>query len=156
MSPEILDSSIILSVLKSCIFISAKLVKGISSYITPEHTICGEDCHSSLQLLLPRERFYFFTFLNLNWPWIKFPFWSLDSSSYGILQARILQWIAISFSRECSWLRDQILVSCVSCIGRPVLYQLSHQRSPTPKGIFKYLQSVLLTLKVGQVTKDPG
>ena len=66
----------------------------------------------------------------------------LGSFVHGILQARILQCIAISFSRGHSWLKDQTLVSCVSYTGRPVLYQLSHEGSPTPRGIFKYLQSV--------------
>ena len=44
------------------------------------------------------------------------------SSVHGILQARILEWIAISFSRGSSWPRDQTLVSCISCIGRWILY----------------------------------
>ena len=34
------------------------------------------------------------------------------SSVHGILQARILQWEAIPFSRGSSWPRDQIHVSC--------------------------------------------
>ena len=33
------------------------------------------------------------------------------SSVHGILQARILEWVAISFSRESSWPRDQTKVS---------------------------------------------
>ena len=33
------------------------------------------------------------------------------SSIHGILQARTLEWIAISFSRGSSWLRDRIQVS---------------------------------------------
>ena len=37
----------------------------------------------------------------------------------GIFQARILGWVAISFSRGSSWPRDQ---SCVSCIARRSLY----------------------------------
>ena len=32
---------------------------------------------------------------------------------HGIFQARILEWVAISFSRGSSWARDQIQVSCV-------------------------------------------
>ena len=39
--------------------------------------------------------------------------------SMGFLQARILQWVAISFSRGFSWPRDQ---TCVSCICRQILY----------------------------------
>ena len=44
------------------------------------------------------------------------------SSIHGILQARILEWVAISSSRGSSQHRDQTHVSCVSCIGRWVLY----------------------------------
>ena len=44
------------------------------------------------------------------------------SSVHGTLQARILEWVAISFSRGSSWHRDRTWVSCVSCIGRCVLY----------------------------------
>ena len=36
------------------------------------------------------------------------------SSAHGILQARILEWIAISFSRGSSPLRDQTLFFCIS------------------------------------------
>ena len=46
----------------------------------------------------------------------------LGCSVYGILQVRILEWIAISFSRESSWLRDWTCISSLSCIGRQVLY----------------------------------
>ena len=35
------------------------------------------------------------------------------SSLHGILQARILEWVAISFSRESSQPRDQTWVSCI-------------------------------------------
>ena len=38
------------------------------------------------------------------------------SSVHGILQARILEWIAIPFSRGSSWPRDQTQVSCT--VGR--------------------------------------
>ena len=36
------------------------------------------------------------------------------SSLHGILQARILEWVAISFSRGSSRLRDQTWVSCIA------------------------------------------
>ena len=35
------------------------------------------------------------------------------SSVHGILQARILEWVAIPFSRQSPWLRAQTLVSCI-------------------------------------------
>ena len=40
----------------------------------------------------------------------------------GIFQARILEWVAISFSRGFSWHRDQTRISCVLCIDRQILY----------------------------------
>ena len=46
------------------------------------------------------------------------------SSIHGILQARILEWFAISFSKGCFWPRDWSRVSYVFCIGRLVLYHL--------------------------------
>ena len=48
------------------------------------------------------------------------------SSVPGILQARILEWVAISFSRESSQPRDRTWVSYVSCIGRQALYHKRH------------------------------
>ena len=41
---------------------------------------------------------------------------------HGILQGRILEWVAIFFSRGSSQPRDWTHISCVSCIGRWVLY----------------------------------
>ena len=56
--------------------------------------------------------------------------WLCDSMDYsppgssvlGIFQARILEWVSISFFRWSSWPRDQTHISYVSCIGRRVLY----------------------------------
>ena len=36
------------------------------------------------------------------------------SSVHGILQAKILKWVAISYSRGSSWPRDQTLVYCIA------------------------------------------
>ena len=44
------------------------------------------------------------------------------SSVHGISQVRILEWVAMSFSRGSSLPRDQTFVSYVSCTGRQVLY----------------------------------
>ena len=54
----------------------------------------------------------------------------LGSSDHGISQARILEWVTVSFSRGSSQTREQTRVSCASCIGRQVLYQLNHRRRP--------------------------
>ena len=48
----------------------------------------------------------------------------------GISQATILQWVAISFSRGSSLPRDQTHVSCISCIGRQILYHWATWESP--------------------------
>ena len=52
------------------------------------------------------------------------------SCVHWVLQASILEWAAISSSRESSQPRDQTCISCVSCIGRQVLYHERHLRSP--------------------------
>ena len=44
------------------------------------------------------------------------------SSVYGIRQARILEWAAVSFFRGSSWPRDWTHIFCVSCTGRWILY----------------------------------
>ena len=43
-------------------------------------------------------------------------------SGHGTLQARIQEWVAISFSRGSSQLRDSTCISYISCIGRRLLY----------------------------------
>ena len=60
-----------------------------------------------------------------------FPYWHRSSafghmdcsppgfSVHGISQTRVLEWVAISFSRGPSQPRDQ---TCISCIGRWILY----------------------------------
>ena len=48
------------------------------------------------------------------------------SSVHGIFQARVLEWVAISFFRGYSQPRDRTHESCASCIGRQVLYHLGH------------------------------
>ena len=44
------------------------------------------------------------------------------TSVHGILQARILEWIAKPSSRGSSQHRDQACISYVSCSGRQILY----------------------------------
>ena len=39
------------------------------------------------------------------------------SSLHGGLQVRMLEWVAITYSRESSWPRDWTHVSCISCIA---------------------------------------
>ena len=48
------------------------------------------------------------------------------SSVHEILQARILEWVAVPSLRGSSQPRDRTHVSYVSCIGRWVLYHYCH------------------------------
>ena len=49
---------------------------------------------------------------------------------HGILQARILDWVAISCSRGSSWARDRTCIFCISCIGRHILYHWTTWNAP--------------------------
>ena len=55
----------------------------------------------------------------------------MGSSVCGISQAKILEWVAISFSRGSSQSRDW---TRVYCIGKWILYYLSHQGRPLEAG----------------------
>ena len=44
------------------------------------------------------------------------------SSVHGVLQIRILKWVAISSSKGSFWPRDWIWIFCLSCNGRQILY----------------------------------
>ena len=50
------------------------------------------------------------------------------SSVHGILQTRILEWVAILSSRGSSWLRDRTWISCIFCTGMRFLY---HWHAPS-------------------------
>ena len=75
---------------------------------------------------------------------------SPGSSVHGIFQTRILEEVAISFSRGSSQLRIQTRVSCISCFDRHILYQQSHWESLIifwiyPVGLFVCLFPVLFS-----------
>ena len=67
-------------------------------------------------------------------------------SIYGLFQARVLEWVAISFARGSSWPRDWTWVSHIA--GR-CFYCLSHQGSPT--SIWLPLNSYVLVLVLGEI-----
>ena len=58
-----------------------------------------------------------------------------SSSDHGIFQARILECIAVSYSRASSWPRDWTLISCIFCINRKILYEYATWEVPSI-GIF--------------------
>ena len=71
------------------------------------------------------------------------------SSIHGIFQARILEWVAISFSKGSSPPRDWIRISCVSGTGSWILYhwatreaiskRIMRRLNDTSKEIWKYV-----------------
>jgi len=62
------------------------------------------------------------------------------SSVHGILQARILEWVAISFSRRSSWPRDRIWVSHIA--GRFFTIWANQWRLPLPTVCPEEIQDV--------------
>ena len=52
------------------------------------------------------------------------------SSVHGISQAWILEWVAMSSLGDSSWPRDQTWVSCISCLGRQILYHWATREAP--------------------------
>ena len=54
----------------------------------------------------------------------------LGSSVHGRFQARILEWVATSCSRESLQPRDQTCISCIYCIGRWVLHHCATWEDP--------------------------
>ena len=59
-----------------------------------------------------------------------------DSYAHEISQARILEWVAISFSRASSRPRDG---SHVSCIGRQILHRWATRKPRTVVGLTNFL-----------------
>ena len=67
-------------------------------------------------------------------------------SVHGVFQARILEWVAISSSRESSHPRNQTCISFISCIGRQILYHCATKKAisyPWPGINFFFLQEIL-------------
>ena len=67
------------------------------------------------------------------------------SSVHGILQARTLEWVAISYSRGSSQPMDQTHVSCISCIGRQILYHCATWEAPQGSHSYCLLSVILLS-----------
>ena len=65
-----------------------------------------------------------------------------DSSVYGIFQARILEWVAMSSSRGSSQLRDQTHISCIA--GRFFTMEPPGKSSTLDAGVLSHLSHVQL------------
>ena len=99
--------------------------EGVTSYTA---TISKESSLRSQKVLVAQSCLTLCNLTGCNPPGFSF---------YGILQGRILQWVAIPFSRGSSRPKDQSQVSCIT--GR-FFYSLSNQRRP-------------ISLKRGQMSK---
>ena len=103
------------------------------------HTQQGRACalFSNLPLLLPSLPWYSLWHVcmlsHFSRVWLFVTLWTEahQPSDHGTLQARILEWVAMSSSRGSSWPRDWTHVSSVSCIGCCVLYHQCHLGSRT-------------------------
>ena len=69
-----------------------------------------------------------------------------SSSVHGISQARMLEWVAISYFRGSSQPRDRTHVSCVSWSGRQVIYHCA--TCETPKHVTCMLCSTQQSIKM--------
>ena len=78
------------------------------------------------------------------------------SSVHGILQAGILEWVAMPSSRGSSRPRDPIHVSQVLCLGRPVLYYWAIWETCAPQIFFVPLLFYLLKSLSSKRHKDRG
>ena len=78
--------------------------------------LCARLLQSCLILCDPKD----FIIKNMHL-WKEFPF-GIQHHIMGILQAIILEWVAMPSSLGSSQPRDQTRISYVSCIGRQVLY----------------------------------
>ena len=78
----------------------------------------------------------------------------MDFSVHGIFQARILEWVSISYSRGSSRPRDRTHVSCVSCFGRCVLYHCATWEAPSGTVLFSLVTSPLLSQRPAQCSPN--
>ena len=75
-----------------------------------------------------------------------------SSSVHGILQARILVWIAMPSSWGSSQPRDQNFISDISCLGRQVLYHRCHLGNPGDLCVsFFFFQLLALLMHNGHI-----
>ena len=71
-----------------------------------------------------------------------------DSSGHGILQARILEWVAIAFSRGSYWPRDQTWVPQIQADS------LSSEPQGSPYNVILYSNKKKLSADMGYVDKS--
>ena len=78
------------------------------------------------------------------------------SSLHGILQARILEWVAVPSFRESSQSRDQNCVLHLTYISRQVLYHYCHMGSPNMTLSGKNFCSLDTQIRILRWEDNPG
>ena len=76
-----------------------------------------------------------------------------DYTVHGILQARILEWVAFPFSRGSSQPGDW---TQVSCIAGGFFYQLSHEGHPNWAWLTSYLRNIRWSCSFWGIAPFPG
>ena len=75
---------------------------------------------------------------------------------HGISQARILEWVAVSFYRGSSEPRDWAHVFCISCIGRQILYHCATWEAQILYTVLCLVAQLCLTLCNPMDCSTPG
>ena len=100
--------------------VSACVLSHVQLFATPWTVACQapmsmefsrQEYWSRLPFLSSKKELYTQSCLTL---WDPMDFSPSGFAVHGILQARILKWVAIPFSRGSSWPRDQTWVSCIA------------------------------------------
>ena len=117
------------------IFFSHLYTRSLSMYIYTHVCVCAQSLQLCPTLCNPMDHS------------------PVGSSVHGILQARILEWVAISFSRGSSWPRDW---THVSCIGRWVLFNWATWDTAFQTGILhgELCNTVILTVTHWALKRD--
>ena len=100
----------------------------------------------------------FFSCFTVNCAWVLSHVWLFvtlrtplvlpGSSVHRILQARILEWVAISSSRRASWPRGQTQVFCISCIAGGFFAHWAPSGKPICLNYLVFLSSSILCTKL--------
>ena len=81
----------------------------------------------------------------VNCVWDPMDSTSLSSSVHEILQARILEWVAISFSGGSSWPSDRTRISCIA--GRFFTMWATREAPESNKVLRKWIKSIWASQK---------
>ena len=126
----------------------------ISLYMSSLRKImfCRENATRKTSLYTSSIFYFFFVVFLTVWPCmlnyfnctqVFVPLWAVPARFPCLWDCpgKNTEWVAISSSRRSSWPRNWTQVSCISCIGRLVLYHWRHLGSPVFFTIFFKCQS---------------